>query len=65
MRTLDDIATDSTKSVFEREMANSMSIYDDRQKVVKHHAEKMNIDESESEQYYDFVIESQYDTDDE
>jgi len=49
----------------EREMANSMSIYDDRQKAVKHHAEKMDIDESESEQYYDFVIESQYEDGDE
>ncbi len=60
MKTLNDIATDTTKSVMEREMAKSMSIYDDRQKAIKHHAEKMDIDENESEQYYDFVIESQY-----
>jgi hypothetical protein len=37
-----------------------MSIYDNREKAVQHHAKKMDIDKTESEQYYDFVIESQY-----
>lgn len=65
MKTLTDIAIDSKKSIMEREMANSMIIYNDKQKAISHHAKKMDIDESESEQYYDFVIESQYESYDE
>ena len=65
MRTLEEVLLDSTKSIMEREMAKSMTLYFHREASVKHFAEKMGIDESESELYYDFVIESQYEDEDE
>ena len=56
MKTLAQIRQDGTKSIMEREMAASRIAYPRKKRLaIAAHAKKMNIPESESEQYYNSV----------
>ena len=60
MKTLNQIACNMHKSVMVREMAKIRSYCKSKKKAIKMHSEQMNIDISESEQYYQSVSDAMY-----
>jgi hypothetical protein len=60
MKTYLEIATDGTKSTFEREMASILCGDSSKEESIKKHADVCKIDESESSEYYESVMESLY-----
>ena len=56
MKTFYDVATDSTKSVFERQMAGLLARGLDIEQAIKQHQIDCDIEEDESIYYYDSVV---------